>query len=416
MVYFQSGSPTASLSQDDLKEGLYTALALLGKKNKILVIPLGFTGFPSCSGKLAHYIWDFYGDKLTDILPATGNNIPMTPHQIDEMFGDVPKGLFRVHDWRNDVVALGEVPAEYVREVSGNSVDFAWPAQVNKLLVEGGFDLILSIGQVGPFEIAGMANNHNIFVGTAGAEGASKGLFIDAALGAEKINHHKTPARRIFDFANHAFMEHLPVVQILTVVGMEKADGALKVHGLYIGDDSEVLKAATALSLKVNFIKSGHPMKKVVVYLDPDRYKSTWQCNKSVYRTKMDIADGGELVVLAPALKEFGENAEIDRLIRKYGYFGTSQTLQSVRKNDDLRNNLDVATHLILGSSEGRFSITYCPRNERENLTRQEIENVGFKYADAEDMARLYDPSQLKDGWNKSSDGEEFFYISDLDN
>jgi len=326
----------------------------------------------------------------------------------------VPKELFRVHDWRNDVVTLGEVPAEYVREVSGNAVDFAWPAQVNKLLVEGGFDLILSIGQVVPHEVVGMANhNKNIFVGTGGAEGINKSHFIGAAFGMEKMmGRPKTPVRRIFDYASHNFAKHLPILYILTVVGMDKEDGSLKVRGLYIGDDKEVFKAAAALSVEVNFTMLDHPMKKVVVYLDPSEFKSTWLGNKSVYRTRMAIADGGELIVLAPALKEFGEDGEIDRLIRKYGYFGTPKTLEAVRDNDDLRNNLSAAAHLIHGSSEGRFSVTYCPGNDKENLTRKEIESVGFKYANLDEMTKLYDPSKLKDGWNKSADGEEFYYIS----
>jgi len=414
MIYFQSGSPTASLSHDDLKEGLFTALTLLGKKKKILAIPPDFTRFPSRAGELTRYAWNFYGDRLTDILPALGTHTPMTDHQITEMFGDVPKELFRAHDWRNDVVTLGEVPAEYVREVSDNAVDFAWPAQVNKLLVEGGFDLILSIGQVVPHEVVGMANhNKNIFVGTGGAEGINKSHFIGAAFGMEKMmGRAKTPVRRIFDYASHNFAEHLPILYILTVVGMDKEDGSLKVRGLYIGDDKEVFKAAAALSLEVNFNMLDRPMKKVVVYLDPTEFKSTWLGNKSVYRTRMAIADGGELIVLAPALKEFGEDAEIDRMIRKYGYFGTPQTLKAVRENDDLRNNLSAAAHLIHGSSEGRFSVTYCPGTGNENLTQQEIESVGFKYGSLEEMTNKYNPSKLRDGWNKSDNGEEYYYIS----
>jgi len=414
MIYFQTGSPTASLSHDDLREGLYTALTLLGKKKKILAIPPDFTRFPSRAGELTRYAWNFYGDKLTDILPALGTHSAMTDPQIAEMFGDVPKELFRVHDWRNDVVTLGEVPAEYVREVSGNAVDFAWPAQVNKLLVEGGFDLILSIGQVVPHEVVGMANhNKNVFVGTGGAEGINKSHFIGAAFGMEKMmGRPKTPVRKIFDYASHNFARQLPILYILTVVGMDKEDGSLKVRGLYVGDDKEVFKAAAALSLEVNFTMLDHPMKKVVVYLDPTEFKSTWLGNKSVYRTRMAIADGGELIVLAPALKEFGEDSEIDRLIRKYGYFGTPQTLKAVRENEELKNNLSAAAHLIHGSSEGRFSITYCPGNEKENLTQQEIENVGFKYGNLAEMTQKYDHANLKDGWNKSADGEEFYYIS----
>ena len=349
MIYFQTGSTKADLSHDDLKEGLYTALALLGKKKKILAIPPDFTRLPSRAGELTHYAYEYYGDKLTDILPALGTHTPMTENQISEMFGDIPQSLFRNHDWRNDVVTLGEVPAEYIREVSGDAVDFAWPAQVNKLLVEGGFDLILSIGQVVPHEVVGMANhNKNIFVGTGGAEGINKSHFIGAAFGMEKMmGRPQTPVRRIFDYASHHFAKHLPILYILTVVGMDPQDGTLKVRGLYIGDDKEVFKAAAALSIVVNFNMLDRPMKKVVVYLDPAEFKSTWLGNKSVYRTRMAIADGGELIVLAPALKEFGEDAEIDRMIRKYGYFGTPQTLKSVRENEDLKNNLSAAAELL---------------------------------------------------------------------
>jgi len=414
MIYFQTGSAKADLSHEDLKEGLYTALALLGKKKKILAIPPDFTRLPSRAGELTHYAYEYYGDKLTDILPALGTHTPMTKNQISEMFGDIPQSLFRDHDWRNDVVTLGEVPAEYIREVSGDAVDFAWPAQVNKLLVEGGFDLILSIGQVVPHEVVGMANhNKNIFVGTGGAEGINKSHFIGAAFGMEKMmGRPQTPVRRIFDYASHHFAKHLPILYILTVVGMDPEDGTLKVRGLYVGDDKEVFKAAAALSIEVNFNMLDRPMKKVVVYLDPTEFKSTWLGNKSVYRTRMAIADGGELIVLAPALKEFGEDAEIDRMIRKYGYFGTPQTLKAVRENEDLRNNLSAAAHLIHGSSEGRFSVTYCPGSEEENLTQQEIESVGFNYAVLEEMTKVFDPEKLRDGWNMTAEGEEFYYIS----
>lgn len=414
MIYFQTGSITASLSHEDLKEGLFTALKQLGTKHKVLAIPPDFTRFPSRAGELTRYAYNYYGDKLTDILPALGTHSAMQQDQITEMFGEIPQSLFRVHDWRNDVVTLGEVPAEYVKEVSDGAVDFAWPAQVNKLLVEGGFDLILSIGQVVPHEVVGMANhNKNIFVGTGGAEGINKSHFIGAAFGMEKMmGRPKTPVRRIFDYASHNFAKHLPILYILTVVGMDKEDGSLKVRGLYIGDDKEVFKAAAALSLEVNFTMLDRPMKKVVVHLDPTEFKSTWLGNKSVYRTRMAIADGGELIVLAPALKEFGEDAQIDKLIRKYGYLGTPQTLKAVRENEDLRNNLSAAAHLIHGSSEGRFSITYCPGKKEENLTQKEIESVGFKYGDLDQMNERYHPEHLKEGWNKGADGEEFYYIS----
>lgn len=414
MLYYKIGSIHHELNADDLKKGLYEALDKLGKKTKVLAIPPDYTRLPSRSGELTEFAWHYYGDTLTDVLPALGTHTPMTPHQISHMFGSLPPSLIRDHDWRNDVVTLGYVPAEYVKEVSEGAADFPWPVQVNKLLLEGNFDLILSIGQVVPHEVVGMANyNKNIFVGTGGVEGINKSHFVGAAYGMEKMmGHADTPVRRLFNYASDHFTKDWPIVYVQTVVGLDKSDGKIKTRGLFIGDDFEVFDKAAKLALQVNFEMLDKPLKKVVVYLDPTEFKSTWLGNKSVYRTRMAIDDGGELIVIAPALKEFGEDKEIDRLIRKYGYFGTPATLKACNENEELRNNLSAAAHLIHGSSEGRFSITYCPGKEAENLTKAEIESVGFKYGDIDRITALYNPEKLHDGYNTLENGEEIFYIS----
>jgi nickel-dependent lactate racemase len=306
------------------------------------------------------------------------------------------------------------VPAAFVKEVSEGAVDFSWPAQVNKLLRDGNFDLILSIGQVVPHEVVGMANyNKNIFVGTGGSEGINKSHFIGAAYGMERMmGHADTPVRRVFNYASEHFSQHLPIIYVQTVVGLDKSDGKVKCRGLYIGDDFEVFDKAAKLALQVNFEMLDRPLKKVVVFLDPTEFKSTWLGNKSIYRTRMAIENDGELIAIAPALVEFGEDKEIDRLIRKYGYFGTPATLKAVSENEELRKNLGAAAHLIHGSTEGRFSVTYCPGKGKENLTQQEIENVGFNYADIDEVTSKYNPDKLKDGFNIMPDGEEIFYIS----
>jgi hypothetical protein len=215
------------------------------------------------------------------------------------------------------------------------------------------------------------------------------------------------PVRSLLNFASVHFTSHLPVVYIHTVIGYDLT-GKLVVRGLFIGDDNEVFRLAAELSLKVNFNVLDKPLKKVVVYLDPDEFKSTWLGNKSIYRTRMAMADNGELIVLAPGLKEFGEDREIDRLIRKYGYRGTSTTLNFLKENEELNNNLSAAAHLIHGSSEGRFSITYCPGH----LTREEIESVNFKYHDLNEMMKRYNPEILRDGLNRMEDGEDIYFIS----
>ena len=278
------------------------------------------------------------------------------------------------------------------REVSEGKLDFTWPAQVNNLIANGNHDLILSIGQVVPHEVIGMANyNKNIFVGAGGKGGIHKSHYLGAVYGMERImGRADTPVRKVLNYASDNFAKHLPIIYILTVIGKDEKN-KLVIKGLFIGDDYECFKLAADLSLKVNFIMFDKPLNKVVVYLDPLEFKSTWLGNKSIYRTRMAIADDGELIVLAPGLSTFGEDKEIDSLIRKYGYKTTPEILDFVDIYDDIKNNLAAAAHLIHGSSENRFKITYCPGN----LTKEEIESVNFEYASLYEMTKKYNPKNL---------------------
>jgi nickel-dependent lactate racemase len=410
MLYAAHGSTDTQLDNAQLKAIVFDTLAKLGERKRVLVIPPDFTRFHSHAGILTQFIWEYYGDRLAAVLPALGTHTPMTAPQIREMFGAMPHALFKAHDWRNDVTTLGTVPPEYVRELTEGKLDFDWPVQVNRLLTEGGFDLILSVGQVVPHEVIGMANhNKNIFVGCGGADAINRSHYVGAVYGMERImGRADTPVRRLYNYGSDHFGHLLPpVVYLQTVVGRAPG-GGLAVCGLFTGDGTEPFERAAALSLEVNFEMMPRPFAKCVVYLDPAEFKSTWLGNKAIYRTRMAMADGGDLLILAPGVKEFGEDLQIDALIRKYGYFGTDRTLAAVRANPDLRANLGAAAHLIHGSSEGRFRITYATGV----LTRQEIEAVGFAYADVEKCTARYNPAHLKDGYNTLPDGEEIFYIS----
>jgi nickel-dependent lactate racemase len=406
-LFFETGNEQSDLSVVDLEEGLFQALRALGRRERVLGIPPDMSRLHSRAGDLTRSAYEFYGERLGAILPALGTHAPMTRGQIGKMFGRVPFDLFHAHNWRKDVVTLGEVLAEYVREQSEGKLNYTWPVQINRMLVEGGFDLILSIGQVVPHEVIGMANyNKNILVGTGGPDSINRSHFLGAVYGMERImGRADNPVRRVLNYAARQFIQHLPIVYVLTVVGTNE-NGQLAVRGLYIGDDEECFQKASELSLKVNFFMLDTEIRKAVVYLDPEELRSTWLGNKAIYRTRMALADGAELIVLAPGVKDFGEDATIDRLIRKHGYFGTPATLRAVEKDPELADNLGAAAHLIHGSSEGRFKITYCPGG----LSRKEICDAGFGYADLESMAKKYDPQKLKYGYNQV-DGEKIFFV-----
>ncbi len=409
MLYYSKGNEDYCFSNEELKSAIHTIIDKIGDKKKVLIIPPDFTRFHSRAGEITEYIYEYLGNKVTDILPALGIHYPMTDKEIKKMFGKVPLELFKEHDWRNKVTSIGEVPADYVKEISNGAVDYSFKVQINEMLLDN-YDLILSIGQVVPHEVIGMANyNKNIFVGVGGADFINKSHFLGAAYGMEQImGKAENPVRDVFNYASAHFAKDLPIVYIQTVLGRNE-EGSLDLKGVYASDDIECFNNAAKLSLKVNFEVVEKPLKKVVVYLDPEEFKSTWLGNKSVYRTRMAIADEGELIVLAPGLKEFGEDKEIDKLIRKYGYKTTPEILDYVKNNDDLRNNLGAAAHLIHGSSENRFKITYCPGDK---VTKEEIEGINFNYGSLEEMSKKYDINKLKDGYNILENGEEIFYIS----
>ncbi len=408
-TYYAVGSPTTELSHDDLREALHGVFRRLGERHRVLAVPPDFTRFNSRSGPLTCQTYEYYGDRLVDIMPALGTHFVMPDWQLDRMYPGVPKSLFREHRWRDDVVTIGHVPAEFVTQATEGIWNRPWPAQLNKLLWQGGHDLILSIGQVVPHEVMGMANyNKNIFVGTGGSQGINESHFIGAAYGMERMmGRADTPLRRILNYAQDHFCQHLPLLYVLTVVGTNERR-ELVTRGLFIGDDHDCYQQAAALSIQVNFTILKEELPKVVVYLDEEEFHSTWLGNKAIYRTRMAIADRGQLVVLAPGVKTFGEDPQIDVLIRKYGYRTTPEIMGFMRDNADLQGNLSAAAHLIHGSSEGRFDVTYCPGE----LTRHEVEGVGYHFADLNEMSRLYDPKTLTDGWNTLGDGERIFYIS----
>lgn len=407
-IYYARGSRDESLTQDDFRDALAQTFQAIGKPSRALLLPPDATRFFSRAGELTVLTRELLGDRVTDIMPALGTHSPMKPGQLDHMFPGIPHDLFRPHRWREDVVTLGEVPSEFVSEATEGIYTQAWPAQVNQLLRDGKHDLIFSIGQVVPHEVIGMANyNKNVFIGTGGARGINESHFLSAAYGQERVlGRADTPLRRLLNYAQDHFCDHLPLLFALTVV-QQLTDGTLHTRGLYIGDDHDTFWQAAALSRDVNITHLPRAPRHVVAYLDPSEFKSTWLGNKSIYRTRLAIATGGRLTVLGPAVEEFGEDKEIDRLIRKYGYRPKAEVLRLTEENEDLAANPSAAAHLIHGSAENRFEVVYAAGH----LSDDEISSVGYIPGDLEALMRRYDINGLDDGYHQDQDGSEFYFV-----
>ena len=399
----------AGLSKKDIRSALTESLKNR-KLRKVLILPPDFTRFHSNAG----YITNVYYHELVkmgvqvDILPALGTHVAVTESQWNAMFGDIPYEKMLVHNWRTDVIKLGEVPTDFVKEITEGLWTDPVSVEINRRVMDESYDLIISPGQVVPHEVIGMSNHaKNLFVGVGGSDMINKSHMIGAVYGMERMmGKDFTPVRKLFDYGMEHFLSKRPILFVLTVT--TAPGGKIRTHGLFIGEGRDCLTNAVKLAQEKNIDFVPHGLKKCVVYLDPSEFRSTWLGNKAVYRTRMAMADGGDLIILAPGVERFGEDDIVDGLIRKYGYRGRIHTLEEFRKpeNEDLRANMGAAAHLIHGSSDGRFNITYAVKY----ISREEIEGVGFGSADYDTMARKYDPKKLSYGMN-TVDGEEVYFI-----
>lgn len=409
MDQFYYAKEESGLSREDIRTALLRSLEGRAVR-KALIIPPDFTRFHSQAGLITNLYYHILTKRgaQVDVMPALGTHEPVSKAQWDVMFGDIPYDVMLVHDWRHDVVKIGEVPAAYLEEITEGLWHDSVSVEVNRRIMDESYDLIISPGQVVPHEVIGMANHSkNLFVGVGGSDMINKSHMVGAVYGMERMmGKDNTPVRKIFDYGMEHFLKQRPILFVLTVCTAPKGESVM--HGLFIGEGRDCLTEAVKLAQEKNIDFVEHGIQKCVVYLEPSEFKSTWLGNKAVYRTRMAIADGGELIVLAPGVTKFGEDAQCDALIRKYGYRGRLHTLEQFNKseNSDLRENMGAAAHLIHGSSDGRFSITYAVKD----IGQKEIESVGFRAASYDEMLKKYDPSKLQYGYN-TIDGEQIYYI-----
>lgn len=395
------------LSVSEIKEAVKKSLE--GKKvKKVLLVPPDFTRFYSNAGLITNTYYHLLKDHAeVDILPALGTHEAMTKAECEEMFGDIPFEKFIYHNWREDVISIGEVPKSFLMEVSEGLWDSPINVEINKRIMDPSYDLVISIGQIVPHEVVGIANHSkNLFVGCGGRNIINQSHMLGAVYGMERMmGKDHTPVRKVLDYALTHFLNKRPVLFVLTVT--TAPGGVTKTHGLYISESRKGFELGIELAQEKNLNFLDKAIKKCVVYLEPKEFKSTWLGNKAVYRTRMAIADGGELIVLAPGVTKFGEDKKNDELIRKYGYQGRLKVLELFKTNQELKDNMGITAHLIHGSSDGRFTVTYAVKQ----ITKTEIESVYFQAADYDHMIKRYNPEVLKAGWNMLPDGEEIFYV-----
>jgi nickel-dependent lactate racemase len=377
---------------------------------RVLLLPPDLTRAHSGAGWITETLYKLLPKTCdTHVIPTLGQHRPHTREENKWMFGSIPHERIHPHDWRGGVTHVGVIPAEVVKEKTGGAADWAIPIDLNTMLMTEKWDLIVNVGHVVPHEVLGFANhNKNYFIGLGGKDSICAAHLASATYGIEaNLGRLITPTRACFNWAEDKFLGHLPDVYLQVVMQRDPANKLVH-SGVYVGDDLETYLQAARRSKSQNITVFDEPIKKVVAVMQADEFRSTWVANKAIYRTRMVMADGGELLILAPGLERFGEQDDVDAFIRKYGYCGTPKCMNMYKDNADMQDLAHATAHLLHGSSEGRFTIRYAPGH----MTADEIEGVNFEYADLNEMLQRYDPARMKEGWNTMPDGERVYFIS----
>ena len=412
MPWIAERSPSISLSGLEAlmdQTVLEARRRICARPKRVLLLPPDITRMHSGAGKLTEMLYQRLTHEAdVHVIPTLGQHVPHTPEENRQMFGSIPNERIHAHDWRAGCVHVGEISAEFVKNSCNGVADWPIPITLNRMLMEEPWDLIINVGHVVPHEVLGFANyNKNYFIGVGGKDLICASHMMAACCGIENnLGNLVTPVRACFNKAEDDYLGHLPDLYVQVVMARNQQDQLVHT-GLYVGDDLDTYLEAARQSREQNITVFDEPLEKVVCVMQGDEFFSTWVANKAIYRTRMALADGGELVIIAPGLKRFGEQPDVDALIRKYGYVPTPQVMEQYRHHADMQDLAHATAHLIHGTSEGRFKITYAPGH----MTREEIESVSFSYADIGETIARYRPETLAQGWNETADGERFFFI-----
>jgi nickel-dependent lactate racemase len=392
-----------------LKSAVECLKRICKKPRRVLLLPPDITRAHSGAGWMTEILYEFFSlNADVCVIPTLGQHTPHTEEQNKWMFGNIPQNKIINHNWKEDGKQIGKIEADYVKMITRDKADWEIPVTINSRVLEEKWDIVINIGHVVPHEVLGFAShNKNYFIGLGGKEMICASHMAAACFGIENnLGSLVTPLRHCFNKAESEYLSSLPDVYLQLVMAYNRS-GKLVHTGFYCGDDLDTYLLAAKQSMAEN-ISIVPPLKKIVAYMQGDEFFSTWVANKAIYRTRKAIANGGELIIIAPGVKKFGEQDEVDRIIRKYGYVGTDKIMSLWKKNEDLQDLTHATAHLIHGSSEGRFKITYSTGY----MTREEIESVNFNYLDYNKAIENYPPDTLKNGFNVLKGGEEIYFIS----
>lgn len=338
-----------------------------------------------------------------DALVAQGTHPPMSETQKCTKIGaDTFAGQLFDHRWDDptELITLGELSAETVKELTNGLIENAVPVSINKLLAPGIYDTVLVFGATVPHEVAGFAGGAKYFFpGVAGPELTHTTHWLGALAGIENIiGQVDTPTRRLIEAATDLIEAR--IISLNTVVS-RTSDDELVTYALFTGDIREAFRRAAEVSRQVHIRYTGRKYKKVVALLDP-HYDELWVGGKASYKLGAIIEEGGELIIYAPHLTRLSETH--GALIEKYGYAPLESVRDMLGISQELRENLCIAAHLAHVAYAGRldergkvvprYKITMATGLDEETCRRV---NLGYLDHRTFEMAPDDDTLMVKD-------------------
>ncbi len=310
-------APGRPIGDGELRERLSEALAGLAVRGKrvLVVIPDDTRTLPMPA--VFEAIATTLGAQARGLsfLIALGTHPPLTEDDLVRHLGprrhDFPRIQILQHRWDDPtaLVQVGTVTPEEMGEISGGLLHETVPIRVNRAVLEHDFALL--VGPVFPHEVVGFSGGHKyLFPGISGPEMLHASHWLGALITNPKVNGHRdTPVRALIERAAAA----VPTPRAGLSLVMRGHD----LIGLFVGEVREAWGKAAALSAEANIVwaeRSFH----TVLAMAPPMYRELWTAGKCMYKLEPVVADGGTLIIYAPALHEV--SATHGKWLLKVGY------------------------------------------------------------------------------------------------
>lgn len=334
----------------------------------------------------------------------------LSPAERAELLPTIPADSFQATANLRQL-PVGEIPADVVREACGGLIEDPLPLTLPALFNAETWDGVVNLEAVVPNDLLGFTGPpQNRWLGLAGREFLNAASRIALLSGWENnIANLVAPLRQCLFWADkNCWPANLPRLDIAVVWGDNFRNERSPI-GFYAGVGEEAYLQAALLSRQHNVTVVEEGLQRVVAFFPGLRFASLWDVQQLLPRLAMCLADGGELILLAPGIERLAADDAPLAVYRRTGYLGAAELRERQRTDPELGNEPWLATHLLNGSTNGRSKIYHA----LDGIDAETLRALNLWPMELEETLFRYRPAKAKAGWNITNEGEKFFFIPD---